>query len=56
MNASGPSTIGTVSRSNYDRSGQIRPLRERSPIAYWTAVSVVAAMLLTGFAALTSVF
>ncbi|MGY9074476.1 MAG: hypothetical protein ACKVHU_16195 [Acidimicrobiales bacterium] len=43
-----------MTRSSYDQSGRIRPLRERSPIAYWTAVAVVAAMLLTGFAALLS--
>ena len=51
----GLDSLADVSSSNYDRSGNIRPLRERSPFAYWTAIVVVAAMILTGFAALVSV-
>ncbi|MDG2114933.1 MAG: hypothetical protein P8N02_20270 [Actinomycetota bacterium] len=43
-----------MSRSSYDRSGQLRPLRQRNPVAYWTAVVVVGAMLASGFAALAS--
>jgi len=39
----------------YDAAGNLRPLRQRSPALWWTAVLVVAAMLLTGFAAITSV-
>jgi hypothetical protein len=32
----------------------LRPLKQRSPVAYWTAVVVVGAMVLTFFAALVS--
>ena len=41
--------------NRYDASGNLRPLRQRSPGLWWTAILIVAAMLLTGFAAITSV-
>ncbi|WP_420624737.1 hypothetical protein [Candidatus Poriferisodalis sp.] len=42
-------------RNRYDAAGNLRPLRQRSPGVWWTAVLVVLAMLLTGFAAIASV-
>ncbi|WP_420446495.1 hypothetical protein [Candidatus Poriferisodalis sp.] len=42
-------------RNRYDSAGNLRPLHQRSPGVWWTAVLVVAAMLLTGFAAIASV-
>lgn len=53
-----PASAGTlwlVSRSSYDRTGQIRPFKQRNPVAYWTAFVIVAAMLATGFVGLASV-
>ncbi|MCY4518143.1 hypothetical protein [Candidatus Poriferisodalis sp.] len=44
-----------MTRHRYDAAGNLRPLRQRSPGLWWTAVLVVAAMLLTGFAAIASV-
>ena len=44
-----------MAQHRYDAAGNLRPLRQRSPVLWWTAVLVVAAMLLTGFAAITSV-
>ncbi|WP_419922308.1 hypothetical protein [Candidatus Poriferisodalis sp.] len=41
--------------NRYDAAGNLRPLRQRSPGLWWTAILIVAAMLLTGFAAITSV-
>lgn len=42
-------------RHRYDTAGNLRPLRQRNPGLWWTAVLVVAAMLLSGFAAIASV-
>lgn len=39
-------------RHRYDDAGNLRPLRQRSPGLWWTAILIVAAMLLTGFAAI----
>ena len=44
-----------MTRHRYDAAGNLRPLRQRSLGLWWTAVLVVAAMLLTGFAAIASV-
>ena len=44
-----------MAKHRYDRAGNLRPLRQRSPGLWWTALLVVAAMLLTGFAAIASV-
>lgn len=44
-----------MSKRRYDAAGNLRPLYQRNPGLWWTAVLVVAAMLLTGFAAIVSV-
>ncbi len=44
-----------MTRNRYDAAGNLRPLRQRNPGLWWTAVLVVVAMLLTGFAAIASV-
>lgn len=43
-----------TNRSSYDRHGNLRPLRQRNPLAYWMAIVMIAAMLATGFTALVS--
>ncbi len=42
-------------RSSYDLEGNIRPLRQRNPVAFWMAIIMVAAMLATGFTAIAAV-
>lgn len=43
-------------RSNYTPSGQVRPLRERKPGMYWTAMVVSLAMVLSLVASGVAIF
>lgn len=43
-------------RSSYTRTGEIRPLRERRPAAYWTAVLISVAMVLSLVASTAALF